>query len=57
MRVLQSLQHRKLVIDHLLVTLDVLLQDDLDGNLASRAVGLTNDSIGTSTEGASELIL
>lgn len=57
MRVLQSLQHGKLVIDHLLVALDVLLQDDLDGNLASGAVCFTNDSIGSSTEGASELIL
>lgn len=57
MRVLQALQHRKLVIDHLLVTLDVLLQDALDGNLASRTVCLTNDSIGTSTESASEHIL
>lgn len=57
MRVLQSLQHGKLVIDHLLVAFDILLQDNLDSNLASRAVRLTNDTIGTSTEGASEPIL
>jgi hypothetical protein len=56
-RMLQPLQHGKLVIDHLLVAFDVLFQDDLDGNLASRAVRLTNDSICASTKGASEPVL
>jgi hypothetical protein len=52
--VLQSLQHVELVVNHLLVAFDVLLQNDLDGDLAGRALGLTNDAIGTSAEGATE---
>jgi hypothetical protein len=54
---LKLLQHLKLVIDHLLVALDVSLEDNLHGNLAGRAIGLTNDSICSSTEGSSELVL
>lgn len=47
--VLHLLQHFQLVVDHLLVTADILLQDDLDGDLAIWAVGLADDAIGTST--------
>lgn len=53
---LELLQHLQLVVDHLFVTLDIALQDDLDGNLARGAVGLTDDSIGTSTEGSTESV-
>lgn len=53
---LELLQHLQLVVDHLFVTLDIALQDDLDGNLARGTVGLTNDSIGTSTEGSTESV-
>lgn len=57
MRMLEFLQHLELVIDHLLVTLDISLEDDLHSDLAGRAIGLTNDSICSSTEGSTELIL
>lgn len=54
--VLEALQHVELVVDHLLVALDVLLQDDLDGHLAGRAVGLADDAIGTGTERLAESV-
>jgi hypothetical protein len=57
MRVLELLQHLELVIDHLLVALDISLEDDLDCDLAGRAVGLTNYSICSGTEGSTELVL
>ena len=47
--VLHLLQHFQLVVYHLLVTADILLQDDLDGDLAIWAVGLADDTIGSST--------
>lgn len=47
--VLKPLKHLKFVVHHLLVSLDILLQDDLDGDLAGRAFGLANDAIGSST--------
>lgn len=56
-RMLQPLQHGKLVIDHLLIAFDVLFQDDFDGNLASRAIRLANDAISASAKSASELVL
>lgn len=56
-RVLQALQEVQLVVHHALVTLDVLLQDDLDGDLALRRVGLADDAIGAGAEGAAELVL
>jgi hypothetical protein len=57
MRVLELLQHLELVIDHLLITLDISLEDDFYSDLAGRAVGLTNNSICSSTEGSTELVL
>lgn len=56
-RVLQALQEVELVVHHALVALDVLLQDNLDGHLAVRGVGLPNDAIGAGTEGATESVL
>ena len=53
----QPLQHFELVVDHLFVSLDVLLQDYLDGHLASGAVGFANNSIGSSTKSSTESIL
>lgn len=50
------LEEVKLVVDHLLVALDVLLEDDLDCDLASRALGLADDTIGTGTKRASEMV-
>ena len=43
--VLKPLKHLKLVVHHLLVSLDILLQDDLDSDLAIRAVCLSDDTI------------
>lgn len=55
--VLEALQHVQLVVDHALIALDVLLQDDLDGDLASRAVGLADDAIRAGTQGSAESVL
>jgi hypothetical protein len=46
-RVLHALKHFQFVVDHLFIAFDVLLQDDLDRDLALRTVGLAHDSIGT----------
>ena len=54
---LQPTQHVELIVYHLLVTLDVLLQDNLDGDLALRALGLANDAIGACTKGPAKSIL
>lgn len=56
MRVLESLEHIELIVYHFLVSLNCLLQDDLDGDLAVRAFSLANNAIGASTEGAAELV-
>jgi hypothetical protein len=55
-RVLHALQHLQLVIHHLLVATDVLLQDDLDSDLAFRAVGLADDAIGAGAQRLSEAV-
>ena len=49
MRMVELLQKHQLVLYHLLVALDVLLQDDLYGHLAGRAVCFPNDTIGSRT--------
>jgi hypothetical protein len=48
-RVVELLQKKQLVVDHLLVSLDVLLQDNLDGALSSRTIRLSDNTVGTST--------
>lgn len=48
--VLHALQHLELVVDHLLVSAHVLLQDDLDRNLALGTVGFSYDAICASTQ-------
>lgn len=45
MRVVHALKHLQLVVDHLLVAAHVLLQDDLDRDLALGAVGLPDNAI------------
>lgn len=55
--VVEGLEHLQLVVDHAFVALDILLQDDLDGDLAGGAIGLPHDTIGAGTEGSSEFIL
>lgn len=56
MGVLQTLEHVQLVVDHSLVALHILLENDLDGTLASRTVSLTDDTVSSSSEGATEAI-
>ena len=56
MRMLELLEHLELVVDHLLVTLDISLQDNLDGHLARGAISLTNDTICSSTESSTESV-
>jgi hypothetical protein len=55
-RVLHALQHLQLVVDHLLVSADVLLQDDLDRDLALGTVGLADDSICAGSQRLSEAV-
>jgi hypothetical protein len=55
-RMLELLEHLQLIVNHLLVALDIALQDDLDGNLAIGAVGLTDDTIGAGTESSTESV-
>lgn len=47
----ESLQKRKLVIDHRLVALDVLLEDNLDGDLSGRTIRLPYNSVGSGALG------
>lgn len=54
MRVLHALQHFQLVVDHLLVSAHILLQDDLDGDLALGAVCLSDDAVCASAQRLSE---
>jgi hypothetical protein len=56
-RVMHARQHRHLIVYHRLVALDTLLQDDLDGALALRPVGLAHDAIGAGAECAAKVIL
>lgn len=57
MPMLHSLQHLHLVVHHLLVALDILLENDLDSALALRPVCLAHYAICSSAEGLSEPIL
>lgn len=53
---LQFLQHVEFVVDHLLVSLDVLLENDLDSDLAGRAVSLSDNSIGAGTQSSAKSV-
>jgi len=55
--VFKPLQEIELVKYHLLIPLDVLLQDDLDGHPAIGALGLPDDAIGAGAERTTEAIL
>lgn len=48
-RVMEPLKQLEFVIDHLLIALDILLEDDLHGNLPCGSVRLSNNTIGAST--------
>ena len=51
----KGLEHFQLIVDHLLIPTDILLQDNLDGDLSGGGgLGLANDTICSCTEGSSE---
>lgn len=52
--VAQPLEDLELVVDHLLVAFDALLQDDLDSDLAGWALGLANDAICSGAKSSTE---
>jgi hypothetical protein len=54
--VTHALKHLQLVVDHLLVAPHVLLQNDLDCDLALRAVSLADDAIRAGTQRLPESI-
>ncbi len=57
MRVLKPLEEVELVQDHLLITPDILLQDNLDSYPAIGTIGLPDDAIGTCAERPTETVL
>lgn len=54
---IQSLQHLEFIVDHLLISLDVFLQNYLDSHFLALEVRFSYDTIGTGAEGATELVL
>ena len=56
-RVLQALEHVQLIEDHALVSLHILLEDDLDSHPTGGALGLPDDAVGTRAEGLAKAIL
>jgi hypothetical protein len=48
--VVHALEHLELVVDHLLVSADVLLEDDLDGVSLAILLGLSYDSVRASAQ-------
>ena len=50
LRMFHALQHLQLVVHHLLIALDVLLEDDLDCHLAIGAVGLAHNAVRAGAE-------
>ena len=56
MRVLHALQHLQLIVHHLLVAAHILLQDDLDSDLALGAVSFSDDTVGSGAECLSEAV-
>ena len=57
MRVIQSLQHAKLIIYHLLISLDILLQYYLDCHFIAVEIGFSYNAIGACSERATEPVL
>jgi hypothetical protein len=55
-RMAHALKHLQLVVDHLLVPANVLLQDDLDCDLALGAVCLPDDAIRASAQRLSKTV-
>ena len=53
---LHSLQHFQLVVDHLLVSAHILLQDNFDSNLALGAVRFPDDTVGPCSQCLSKAV-
>lgn len=53
---MQLAQHVQLVVNHLLVSLDVLFQDNLDGDFSLSRVGFSDNTISASTQGLAESV-
>lgn len=53
---LHPLQHLQLVVYHLLVSFDILLEDNFHGDFASWSIGLPDNTICTSTQRFTESI-
>lgn len=53
---LKSLEHFELIVHHAFVALDILLQNDLDGNLAGLSLRFSDDAICASSKGFAESI-
>lgn len=57
MRVLKLLQHFQLVVDHALVSADILLENDFDCNLSTiLGFSLTDDTVCSRTERTSKSV-
>lgn len=56
-RMLEHSQHANLIIQHVLVALEFLLQNDLDGDLARWAIGLPNHAVRARPEGPAKAII
>ena len=56
-RMLHSLQQNHLVVNHLLVAFDILLENDLDGIFLSTAFSLAHDPVCTSAQCPPKLVL
>ena len=55
--VLKGLEHLKLIVDHVFISTNVLLEDDLDCHLlAVGGVSLANDTVCACTQCSSELV-
>lgn len=53
----EPLQHLQLIVHHLLVSLDVLLQNDLNGDLSLGRFGFSDNTIGAGTQGFAKPVL
>lgn len=56
MRVLHPLQHFELIVDHLLIALDILLEDDFHSDLSRWTVCLSHNAICTRAESSAKSV-
>lgn len=51
-----ALQHLQFVVHHTLISLDILLEDDLDGDLVTTDLGFAHDTVCSCAERTSKLV-